>query len=86
MVKLMYLLPIHLKIDFIGPIGTFDTHLLSGAPPRTHVYYTLIKPFGPTVWAFILASLVIVSITLIIINQIYATWTKEHLKESPFQS
>ena len=86
MVRLTYLLAIRLKIDFIGPIGTFDIHLLSGAPPRTNVYYTLIKPFGPTVWAFILASLVVISIILIFINHVYATWTKEHLKESPFQS
>ena len=75
-----------IKNDFIGPIGFYEFIFLSGAPPLRKDYLTLIKPFEPVVWAFILASLVAVSISLMVINKMHSIWSSESIKESPFQS
>ena len=77
----------YIKNDFIGgTVGSYDFNFVTGAPLPTKDNLTLIRPFEPHVWAFILASLVAVSITLIFINKMQSTWTNESLKESPFQS
>ena len=75
-----------IKADLIGPIRHWDFYFLTGAPQPTKDYLTLIKPFEPIVWAFVLASVVAVSIALISINKTYATWSNKPLKESAFQS
>ena len=77
----------YIKNDFIGgTVGSYDFNFVTGAPLPTKDNLTLIRPFEPHVWAFILASLVAVSITLIFINKMHSTWKNESLKESPFQS
>ena len=87
MIKNLYDTKLYLKNDYIGgTVGTYDFHFVTGAPLPTKNYLTLIRPFEPYVWAFVLASLVAVSITLIFINKMQSTWTNESLKESPFQS
>ena len=85
MVNLAYS-PHLVKADLIGPIRHWDFYFLTGAPHPTKDYLTLIKPFEPIVWAFVLASAVAVSIALISINKMYATWSNKPLKESAFQS
>ena len=85
MVNLAYS-PNLIKADLIGPIRHWDFYFLTGAPQPTKDYLTLIKPFEPIVWAFVLASVVAVSIALISINKMYATWSNKPLKESAFQS
>ena len=86
MVKVYYLTYLALKNDYIGQIGSLDFHFLTGAPPKTKDYLTVIKPFDPHVWAFILASSVAVSIALIFINHMHATWSNKASNESAFQS
>ena len=78
--------PNDIKNDFIGPIGLFDFIFLTGAPPLAKNYLKLVKPFEPVVWAFVLASLAAVSISLMVINKMHSTWSSESIKESPFQS
>ena len=85
MVNLAYS-PHLVKADLIGPIRHWDFYFLTGAPQPTKDYLTLIKPFEPIVWAFVLASVVAVSIALISINKMYSTWSNKPLKESAFQS
>ena len=79
-----------IKNDFIGPIGFYDYIFFTGAPPiitwGMGKDFTLIKPFEPVVWAFILASLVSVSLSLMVINKMHSIWSSESIKESPFQS
>ena len=74
------------KNDFIGPVGTYDFHFISGAPQERDNFKTLILPFDEYIWAFLVMSVVLVSITLIFINKIYATFSKESSKESMLES
>ena len=77
MVKLSYH-PLHyLRNDFIGPVGSVDLHFLSAAPPERKEYLTLTRPFDSYTWAFIAASLVAVSISMILIDKICAIWSTE---------
>ena len=76
----------YLRSDFIGPVGSFDFHFISGAPQERKKHLTLIKPFDLYVWAFLLASLVVVSMALIFANKMFATWAKISLNETAFQS
>ena len=87
MTKSFYLSPLKtLKNDFIGTIGSYDLHFIAGAPPSTKDFLTMIRPFEPVVWAYVSASIVAVSISLIFINKMHSTWSSESLMESPFQS
>ena len=63
--------------DFIGPIGSYDWHFVSAAPLERKEYLTLVRPFDSYTWAFIAASLVGVSISLILIDKISAMWSTE---------
>ena len=72
--------------DFIGPVGSWDFRFISGAPQKRQAYLTLIKPFDTYIWAFLLASVVAVTITLIIANKMFETWADVSLNETTFQS
>ena len=85
MVKFLYNPLRYLIGDFIGPIGSHDFHFLSTAPPERKEYLTLAMPFDSYTWGLITASMVGVSITLILINKMHATWSKEYSNESVFQ-
>ena len=63
--------------DFIGPIGQYDLGFLSPAPPERDEYLTLVTPFDLYSWAFIMASLVGVTVSLILIEKVQAIWTKQ---------
>ena len=65
---------------------SFEIHFNSGAPLKIHDYLTIFRPFDHYVWGSIAASLMAVSAALIFTNKIHATWSKESVKESPFQS
>ena len=71
----------NLKNDFVGPTGAYEIHLLSGPPHETPKYHTLISPFDPYVWAFTLTSIGAVTISLIIIDHIQATWSGGSTKD-----
>ena len=86
MIKGRYLPTRYLQNDDIGTIGSFEFHFMTGAPPPVKDYLTVIRPFQPYVWAFTVASLVAVSITLIFINKMHAIFSKQASRESAFQS
>ena len=87
MVTRYYNQRLYVKNDFIGgTVASYEEHFLTGAPPQSKNYLTLMKPFEPHVWVFILASALATSIALIFINKMHATWSNEPLNESAFQS
>ena len=65
------------KYDFTVTIGSYDFYFVSCAPLRVEEYLTLTRPYDLYTWALIGASLVGVSISLILIDKIRATWTTE---------
>ena len=71
--------------DFIWPIGSYDFHFISGVPPERNEYLTLVLPYDSFTWAFIIASLVGVTITLILIDKLQANWTKQPSNDTVFQ-
>ena len=58
---------------------------MSGAPPERNEYLTLISPFDSYTWVFTLVSLVGVSISLVLIDKLHATWSNESLYDLTFQ-
>ena len=62
--------------DYLRPVGRTAARFVSATPEKIQNYLTLINPFDGYVWAFLLASVVTVTITLIIIDTVYASWTK----------
>lgn len=71
-----------MKSDLIGPVGAEEFHLISGAPQEIPKYLQSINCFDPYVWAFSLASLGAVTITLIIIDKVHATWSGTSSKDT----
>ena len=84
MVRLAYARHRYLQNDFIGPVGSYDLHLISGPPPERSEYLTLTKPFDSFTWIFTMISLVSVSIALIIIEKLHATRSKESGDDTVF--
>ena len=76
----------YLKNDFIGPVGSYEFHFVSGAPPTRNDNFSLFWPFDQYVWAFLIASAVAVSITLVLINKVHATLLNEPPRDTSFQS
>lgn len=85
MVKLSYAPHRYLKNDYIGPIGSYDIHFLSGVPPERKEYLTLILPFDSFTWALIMASVIGVFATLILTNVICSMLPIESSHETVFQ-
>ena len=67
--------------DYLGPVGSINFRFLSTTPEKIQNYLTLINPFDGYIWAFLLASFVAVTITLIIIDTMYASWTNTSKKD-----
>ena len=86
MVVTLYNSDNYLGNDFIGPVGSYEFHFLSGAPHTRNNFLTIIRPFDPYVWGFLLASVVVVSVSLIYINKVYNAMSSESVKETPLQS
>ena len=73
-----------LRNDFIGPIGSYDHFFISSEPPEKKEYLTLTRPFDTYTWILSLASLLGVSISLILIDSVCTTWSTE--SSTVFQS
>ena len=86
MAQTLYFPNTYQQNDFIGPVDSWDFRLISGAPQKRKEYLTLIKPFDPYVWAFLLASVVAITIVLIKANKLFETWAGVSSNESTFQS
>ena len=86
MVLIFYDSNTYLGNDFIGPVSSYEFHFLSGAPHTRNNFLTIIRPFDPYVWGFLLASVVVVSVSLIYINKVYNAMSSESVKETPVQS
>ena len=69
--------PHSVRNDLIGPVGSYDWHFVSAEPLERKEYLTLVRPFDSYTWAFIAASLVAVSISMILIDKICAIWSTE---------
>ena len=67
----------YLRNDFIGPVGSYDFHFISAAPPERKEYLTLTMPFDSYTWALIAASVVGVSMSLILIDKMHASLSRE---------
>ena len=86
LVQTFYDWNLFLKNTFIGPVGYYDFHFISGVPQEVQKWLTVIRPFDIYIWAFLLASWVAVTIALIYINKIYSSWLKGSTKDTPYQS
>ena len=86
MVLIFYDSNTYLGNDFIGPVSSYEFHFLSGAPHTRNNFLTIIRPFDPYVWGFLLASVVVVSVSLIYINKVYNAMSSESVEETPLQS
>ena len=72
--------------DYLRPVGAYNFRFASATPEKIKNYLTLITPFDGYIWAFLLASLVLITITLIIIDTMYASWTNTSKKDIIHQS
>ena len=61
-------------------------HFISGAPKERKGYLALIAVFDSLTWAWLLVSLVSVSIALVIINKIHGSWSNISSNETAYQS
>ena len=82
----MYLQRISEYNDFLGPVGTYNFRFLSAPPKKIHNYLTLLNPFDGYVWALLIASVLAITITLIIIDTAYTSWTNTSKKDIIYQS
>ena len=82
----VYRIGISQNNDYLRPVGVYNFRFMSATPETTQNYLTLISPFDGYIWAFLLFSLVAVTITLIIIDTMYATWTNTSKKDIIYQS
>ena len=69
--------PYPFKNDLIGPIGSYDFHFVSAAPLERKEYLTLVRPFDSYTWALLAASVVGVSMSLILIDKMHASLSTE---------
>ena len=63
--------------DLVGPLRRpWEYRFISGSPKEIQNYLTLIKPFDYYAWTFIAASVISVTIALVLIDTAFATWLK----------
>ena len=86
LLKIAYASQTFLQNDFIGPIGSYDFQFITGAPRERNEYFTIFIPFDLYTWALIITSLVLVSISLIAIDKLQASWTRQPSNDAVFQS
>ena len=60
--------------------------MLSASPKTKNNYLTLFMPFDLYVWGLLFASVMAVSLSLATINKMHSKWSKQALKETPFES
>ena len=73
MVRELYLWTTYLQNDYIGTHETYDFHFQTGPPQEIRNSMLLFRPFDKYVWAFLVASVVTVSVALILIDKAHAT-------------
>ena len=67
----------HNEFEFIGPLGRpYVYQFLSGKPREIQNYPTLIKPFDEYAWALIAASVISVTIAIVLIDTVFSSWSK----------
>ena len=72
--------------EFMRPIGETSFHFLARAPQPTQNYLTIISPFDNYVWYILAASVVSISLTLLIVDISYAKWTNTSMRGVLHQS
>ena len=64
--------------DFIQPLlSSYNFRLISSSPKQTKNYLTVFNPFDRYIWAFLIASVVAVSIALTAIDMVYVKWSND---------
>ena len=86
MTRAVYRPIVALRNDYLRPLGTYDFRFVTANPDMIQNYLTLINPFDGYVWAFLLASVVAVSITFTLIDTTYASWSNTSKKDILYQS
>ena len=77
---------IALRNNYLRPVGRYDFQFASAPPKEIQNYLTLIYPFDRYIWTFLLASVVLVTITLIKIDTSYANWFSSSTNDITYQS
>ena len=75
-----------LQNEFVGPLDTYDFHIISGAPQEINGYLALVGVFDTLSWVLMFVSVLIMTIALITVNKLYSTWSDKSKKETPYQS
>ena len=75
-----------LQNEFVGPLDTYDFHIISGAPQEINGYLALVVVFDSFSWLLLLVSVLIVSVALITVNKVHSMWSDLSPKETPYQS
>ena len=86
LVRAIYRQGIAMHNDFLGTVGAYNFQFLSARPKQIQNYLMLLWPFDRYIWAFLLASVVAVTITLAIIDTMYANWTNASTRDIIYQS
>ena len=74
MIRAIYRYDVSRLNNYLGYVGSYDFQFMSAPPKEIQNYLTLINPLDGYTWAFLLASVVSVTITLIMIDAKYANW------------
>ena len=72
--------------EFLGTVQAYNFRVLSASPKEIQNYLMLFWPFDRYTWLFLLVSMVAVTITLIIIDTMYANWTNASTNDLIYQS
>ena len=75
-----------LQNEFVGPLDTYDFHIISGAPKEINGYLALVRAFDALSWVLLFVSVLIMSIALITVNKVHSMWSDISPKETPYQS
>ena len=75
-----------LQNEFVGPLETYDFHIISSAPQEINGYLALVGIFDPFTWVLLLVSVLMMTIALITVNKLHSTWLDISPKETPYQS
>ena len=86
LVRSIYRQGIAMHNDFLGTVGAYNFQFLSARPKQIQNYLMLFWPFDRYIWAFLFVSVVAVTITLVMIDTIYANWTNASTKDIVYQS
>ena len=86
MTRAVYRPVVALRNEYLRPLGTYDFHFISAIPEEIQNYLTLVNPFDGYIWAFLLASVVAVTITFTLIDTCFANWSDISKKDIVYRS